>query len=82
MRQKKVIRCAGKIHGDHLGNILLAIGKDCLFVKCQDRACKQWTKITLNIPGIDLDLAEVGIVQENLPADYHIHITPATTVVA
>ncbi len=82
VRPKQVIRCRGPIHTKHEGNILVAYEGNNIFVKCNDRDCKLWTKLTINIPGINLDLSESGIVQEALPPDYHLHLQPATTVIA
>jgi hypothetical protein len=81
-KPKQVIRCQGSIHTKHEGNILIAYSGPDLFLKCNDRDCKRWTKITINIPGLKIDLSEAGITQEVLPQDYHLHLQPATTVVS
>jgi hypothetical protein len=80
--EKSVIRCHGPIHTQHSGNILLAYKDNSIFVKCNDRACKRWTNLTINIPGINLNLSDAGITQEVLPEDYHLHLAQAMTVVA
>lgn len=80
MIPKKVIRCQSDKHEKN-GNILLALSDKSIFVKCNNGICKNWTKITLNIPGIKLDLTEAGITQEVLPDDYHLHLESATTLV-
>jgi len=82
LKSKSVIRCQGSIHTKHEGNILIAYDGNSIYVKCNDRDCKRWTKLTINIPGININLSESGIVQEVLPADYHLHLQPATTVVS
>ena len=81
MIPKKVIRCDGDVHTQHTGNILVAIGGNSMFVKCGDRGCKRWTKITISIPGIKINLSEAGIIQEVMPQDYHLHLEPATTAI-
>jgi hypothetical protein len=81
MQNKLVIRCQDKTHGEKHGNILCAVSENNIFIKCQDRDCHRWTKITFSIPGIKLDLRTAGIVQESMPEDYHLHLEPATTVV-
>jgi predicted unusual protein kinase regulating ubiquinone biosynthesis (AarF/ABC1/UbiB family) len=78
---KKVVRCEGQIHTDHPGNILLAFDKNRIFVHCPDRGCGRWTRFTINVPGVELDFSDAGILQEVLPKDYHLHLEPATTVV-
>jgi len=78
---KKVVRCQGSIHTKHEGNILIAYGGSSIYVKCNDRDCKRWTKLTINIPGLKINLPESGITQEVLPQDYHLHLEPATTAV-
>jgi hypothetical protein len=80
-KPKQVVRCQGSIHTRHEGNILIAFSGSDLYVKCNDRDCKHWTKISINIPGLKIDLSEVGITQEVLPSDYHLHLEPATSVV-
>jgi hypothetical protein len=77
---KKVIRCQSDKHQTN-GNILVALSDKSIFVKCNNGVCKSWTKITLNIPGLRLDLSEAGITQEVLPDDYHLHLENATSVV-
>lgn len=79
--QKKVIRCASDVHKKHQGNILCAFEGNTIYIKCNDRDCKRWTKLTLNVPGIEIDLSDAGIVQESLPENYHLHLISAITVV-
>jgi hypothetical protein len=81
MQPKKVIRCQGKTHGDRQGNILIAISGPSVYIKCQDRDCRRWTKLTFNIPGLKLDLSVAGVLQEVLPEGYHLDLEPAMTVV-
>lgn len=78
---KKVIRCSGFNCNHETGNILLAFAKDRIYVKCRNRDCRRWTRITLRIPGISIDLNDAGIVQEVLPEDYHLNLETATVVV-
>lgn len=82
MKAKLVIRCQSKNHSGRQGNILCAVSGSSLFVKCQDRDCHRWTKITIGINGIRLDLTSAGLVQEIMPEDYHLTLEPATTVVS
>ena len=81
MKAKQVIRCTSNAHGERLGNIVCALSDNAIFVKCKERDCSRWTKITISIPGIRLDLSSAGIVQETLPEGYHLHLEPAVTVV-
>jgi hypothetical protein len=56
--------------------------KNAIFILCQDRDCKRWTKLTFDIPGIELDFGDAGIVQSALPKGYHLTLEPAATLVA
>jgi hypothetical protein len=78
---KSVIRCQAKIHTEHQGNILMAFEGNAIYVKCPDRGCRRWTKLTISINGIKLNLSNAGIVQDVLPEDYHLTIGPTTTLV-
>jgi hypothetical protein len=82
MATKNVIRCIGENHEEGRGNILLALDGDSIFVKCQDRNCRRWVRITLHIPGVSIDLSEAGIVQEVLPENTFLDLKPATVVVS
>jgi hypothetical protein len=81
MKNKKVIRCQSPTHRGLQGNILIAVSGSTIFAKCNDRDCHRWTRITINIPGVNINLSEAGIVQESLPEGYHLDLEPATTVV-
>jgi hypothetical protein len=82
MGAKSVIRCASPMcSGNEKPNILLAFEGNSIFVKCRDWDCKRFTKITVNIPGIKIDFKDAGIIQEVLPADYHLSLEPACSVV-
>ena len=81
MIPKKVITCSGAAGQNHQANILLAFGKDTVFVRCNDRYCKRWVRVRVNIPGINLNFQKAGITQEVLPEEYHLHLRAATTVI-
>jgi len=76
---KKVVRCSN--HKTHNGNILAVVDKGAVYIKCPDRGCRRWTKITLNLPGLNIDLRDAGIMQQVMPENYHLTLEPATTVV-
>jgi hypothetical protein len=78
---KRVIRCESETHIDHPGNILCAFEGNNLYILCQDRDCKRFTKLTINIPGVNLNLQDAGITQEAMPRGYHLHLEKASTVV-
>lgn len=82
MSVKKAIRCSDPHCNHGEGNVLLSFDGDKIYVKCRNRDCRLITRITLRIPGINLDLNSAGIVQEVLPEDYHMTMEPATTVVS
>ena len=78
--KKKIIRCTGPVHESGQGNILIAIEGNSVYVRCHDRACKRWSKITFNLLSDTLDFA--GKVQEVLPEDINLDTKLAATVVA
>ena len=77
---KKVIRCSAPACNHESGNILLAIDKNRIYVKCRNRYCRLWTRITLRVPGVNIDLMDAGLVQEVMPVDYHLHLEAAAVV--
>lgn len=81
MNAKKVVRCESEIHTKRPGNILCAFDGNSIFILCQDRDCKRWTRLTLNVPGISLNLNDAGITQEAMPKGYHLTLEPAQTAV-
>jgi hypothetical protein len=82
MISKKTILCTGDKIQNHQANIILAFGKNTIFVRCNDKFCKRWLRIRVNIPGINLNFHKAGFTQELLPKEYHLHLEQATTVVS
>lgn len=78
---KKVIRCGDPRCNHEQGNILLAFDRNRIYVKCSNRSCRRWTRITLKIPGLQIDLSDAGIVQDVMPEGYHLHLEAATVLV-
>ena len=81
MIEKKVIRCSDSNCNHGNGNILLVFDADKIYVKCRNSSCKLFTRLTVKIPGINVDFSTAGIVQDTLPPDYHLDFKPASTVV-
>jgi len=82
MKTKKVISCGNPSCNHGNGNILLAVQGNKIFVKCRNSDCRRWTRLTIRIPGINIDLEDAGILQEIMPDGYHLDLEKATTVVA
>lgn len=50
----KELRCQNPVHEiKESGNLLFVVDKDSLYVKCNDRGCKRWTRITIQQPGVE-----------------------------
>ena len=81
MRSKKVISCSDPNCNHGNGNLLLAFQNNRIFVKCRNSDCRRWTRLTLRIPGININLEEAGVVQEVMPEGYHLDLEKAMTVV-
>lgn len=81
MTEKKVIRCSDGHCNHGNGNILLVFEGNKIFVKCRNGDCRRLTRLTIRIPGIDIDLSNAGIVQETLSLDYHLDFKSAVTAV-
>ena len=79
---KKALRCSNPTCNHGNGNVLLALEGKRIYVKCRNRDCKRISRITIRIPGIDIDFNSAGIVQEVLPEGYHLDLEPAATVVS
>lgn len=82
MNTKRVVRCQSDKCGKENSNILFAFDGNSIYVKCRDWDCKRWTKISVIIPGAEIDFSKCGIVQEVLPENYHLHIENCATVVS
>jgi len=78
----KAIRCSNPTCNHGKGNLLFIFRGNCIYVKCRNRDCKRVSRITVRIPGIDIDFNSAGIVQEVLPEDSHIGYELASTVVS
>ena len=78
---KKTLRCSDSNCNHYNGNILLAFSGDRIFVRCPNRSCRLLSRITVRIPGININFDNAAITQEVLPKDHHLTIEPATTVV-
>lgn len=84
MATKRSVKCFNKsIHqrGNGEGHLLCVVGKSELYLHCNDRACKRWTKIKISFPGIHLDFTKAAIVQELMPAGYHFDLLKAAVVI-
>ena len=82
MIPKKTLFCSGDKTLNHKANIIAALGKDTIFVRCNDKACKRWIRLRVNIPGVKLNFHKAGFTQEILPKDYHLHLEQATVVIS
>jgi hypothetical protein len=56
----------GGQHSD--GNIVAFLGKNQIVVRCNDRNCRAWVVLTLDFPGISIDLRKAGVTQSTLPS--------------
>jgi len=78
------VRCRNlNVHqrGGRLGNILCFFSGNSIFIQCSDHGCKRWTRLTLNVPGVELDLSTAGISQQVMPRNWAMKATPAAVAV-
>ena len=64
-----VIRCRNKDNHERvsgIGNTLLLFDKNVIYAKCGWESCKAHWKITINIPGVNLNLNEAAFIQEEI----------------
>jgi len=62
-----VIRCRNRAaHGERPGNILVVVEGNTILVKCSDRKCKSWTRITFAVPGVSLNFEDAAITTETV----------------
>jgi len=70
---KGALRC----HNHEPSNLLFAIQGRSIFVRCSNRNCERWHKVTLtNAP----DLDTFGVTQEMLPANYRLDLKEAAVI--
>lgn len=81
-----VIRCnnldihdnPGKEPGE--GNILCFVEKSRIYIQCSDHRCSRWSEIEITIPGINIDLTQVGIVHRLMPPYHRFDARKATVI--
>jgi len=70
----RLIRCENSkehyLSKNKRGDILVVLGENSVYAKCTERKCKQWWKITIDIPGIDLNLSNCGVTMEAMPKNF------------
>jgi hypothetical protein len=80
----QVIKCFnGKVHkrSDGTGKILCFVRGDSIFVKCDDRICKRWTRLMFRIPGVNVNFDNAAIIQKLMPEGHHFDAVGANTVI-
>ncbi len=71
-----VIKCNNNEIHNHsnreigVGNVLMFYKGNSIYIKCTDNKCKVWNKITINIPGINIDFSKAALQQKKMPRDY------------
>jgi len=77
MEEKKPqsVRCQAQYHLDHNasgGNMVLILEGNSIYVRCGRGTCKRWTKLSIDVPGIDFDFSKVAFTQETLPKNFKV----------
>ena len=82
-----VIKCNNtSVHNDGnkepgVGNILMFMRRDSLFIQCSNHRCKRWNKIKIKIPGVNFDLSNASFVQSKMPKNYHFDHVSAPVII-
>jgi hypothetical protein len=63
------------------GNILAFFRGNSIYIKCSDHRCKRWNKITINLPGCNLDFSNAGFIQTKMSKKYHFDAIKAPVVI-
>ena len=69
------VRCQSKYHLDHNpsgGNMMLMIDGDSIYVRCNHGTCRRWTKLTIGLPGVDVDFSKASFKQETMPKNFKV----------
>ncbi|HUX56736.1 MAG TPA: hypothetical protein VMV77_07170 [Bacteroidales bacterium] len=69
------VRCQAENHLKHNqsgGNMVMILEGNSIYAKCGHGTCQKWTRLTLSIPGVDLDFTRVAYVQETLPKTFKV----------
>jgi hypothetical protein len=69
----QVLRCRNSTHEKSIkkvGNILIVLEDNFIYARCTDRGCKRWVQIGVNVPGVELNFADVGFTQKLMPKGF------------
>ncbi|OGN90218.1 MAG: hypothetical protein A2Z74_03940 [Chloroflexi bacterium RBG_13_46_9] len=71
MTPKKTVYCVSPDCNHGKGNILLILHRDNIFHRLRNPEGNYWEKLTVRIPGINIDLSTAALVQRLLPANFY-----------
>ena len=74
---QQVLRCRNKESHkikNGKGKILVVFDGNDIYAYCNDRGCKRWTKITVSIPGININFSNAAITQQVMPDNFKFEI--------
>ncbi len=71
MTPKKTVYCVSPDCNHGKGNILLVLHRDNIFHRLRNPEGNYWEKLTVRIPGINIDLSNAALVQRLLPANFY-----------
>jgi len=77
MGKKKAqsVRCQAENHLRHNasgGNMVMILEGNSIYAKCGHGTCQKWTRLTVNIPGVNFDFSNVSFTQETLPKTFKV----------
>jgi hypothetical protein len=63
------------------GRMLAIFRKNFIFLKCGSHHCKRWTRIKIDVPGVNLDFSNVAFTKKIMPKRYHFDTVKAPLVI-
>jgi len=63
------------------GNVLMFFKGNSIYLRCTDNKCKVWNKITIQIPGVNIDLSKAALQQKKMPKDHKFFASTAPIVI-
>ena len=73
MVPKKTVYCVGPNCNHGKGNILLVLHRDNIFFRRRNPEGNYWQKLTVRIPGINIDFSTAALMQKLLPSNFHLN---------
>ena len=69
------VRCQSKYHLEHNpsgGNMMMMLEGNSIYVRCNHGTCRRWNKISVSLPGVNVDFSKAALSQEIMPKNFKI----------